>query len=94
MRLAVSAATLRGVTWFAPSWIVLPSAASPELVADSYLTDGERLFRVVSPPDPGDAEGYASLEDCLTLEVAAFSSDELFEMDLWLVRAGSTDAAA
>jgi hypothetical protein len=54
----------------------------------SYLTDGQRLFRVVAPFPPAQESATALLEDCLTLEVTPFSPDELYEMRLRLVRAG------
>jgi hypothetical protein len=52
------------------------------LRAGSYLTDGERLFRVVSRLSPPDGRGLAELEDCLTLEIWPYSADELWAMRL------------
>ena len=54
---------------------------------DSYLTDGQRLFRVVTQFPPRHESPIALLEDCHTLEVTPFSPDELYEMGLRLVRA-------
>jgi hypothetical protein len=53
-----------------------------------YLTDGRRLFRVVSQFSNDPRRRFASLEDCLTLEVAAYSPGELEVMRLRPVRAG------
>ena len=61
-------------------------AAVTRLVPDSYLTDGKRLLRVVSLIDPRADCASASLEDCLTLEVRAYSPDELVAMGLRRVR--------
>ena len=54
----------------------------------SYLTDGQRLFRVVTQFPPRHESSVALLEDCLTLEITPFSPDELYELELRLVRAG------
>jgi hypothetical protein len=56
---------------------------------DSYLTDGQRLFRVVTQLPPRHGSPFALIEDCHTLEVRAFSPDELYEMGLRPVRAGA-----
>jgi len=64
-------------------------AASPLPPSDSYLTDGRRLFRVVSQFTAGAehvAHVFASLEDCVTLEVQDYSPRELHRMRLRLVR--------
>ncbi len=55
---------------------------------DSYLTDGHRLFRVVSQFSADSRRRFASLEDCLTLEVTAYSPGELETMRLRPVNAG------
>jgi hypothetical protein len=69
-------------------------AAGP-FAADQYLTDGRRLFRVVSRFDPRSAEGFAVLENCFTLDVDTYTPDELFAMELRTVRrAGERLAAA
>jgi hypothetical protein len=54
----------------------------------SYLTDGQRLFRVVRQFSPSDELPVGLLEDCHTLEVTPFSPDELCELGLSVVRAG------
>lgn len=60
-----------------------PSAPRQEQVApDSYLTDGQRLLRVVSRFEAGPGGTFASLEDCLTLEVRPYSAGELDSMRL------------
>ena len=48
----------------------------------SYLTDGKRLLRVVSKFEPDSSSMFASLEDCLTLEVRPYSPGELSAMAL------------
>ena len=56
--------------------------------APCYVTDGLRLFRVVSPlavpPDWTSAE----LEDCMTLERDTYSPGELWQMRLVPVKLG------
>jgi hypothetical protein len=47
-----------------------------------YVTDGRRLFRIISLFEPGSARPTAELEDCMTLEVGRYSPDDLFEMRL------------
>ena len=49
------------------------------LVRDRYVTDGRRLLRVV---DAEVGRAFASLEDCLTLEVRPYSPGELIKMRL------------
>jgi hypothetical protein len=67
-----------------------------EVEPSSYLTDGRRLFRVVSgftyPPE----DSLAVLEDCSTLDISTHSADELWDMDLRVVRAprGGPEAAS
>jgi hypothetical protein len=56
------------------------------LIPDNYLTDGRRLFRVVSQFAAGAEHVFASLEDCLTLEVQAYAPGELDAMRLGPVR--------
>jgi hypothetical protein len=53
----------------------------------SYVTDGQRLFRVVTQFPPRDESPIALLEDCHTLELTPFSPNELHDMGLRLVRA-------
>jgi hypothetical protein len=62
------------------------SAPAAALRCGSYLTDGRRLFRVVSQFDAGGKHAFASLEDCLTLEIEPYSPGELDEMNLRPVR--------
>lgn len=50
------------------------------LVRDSYLTDGRHLLRVVSSFEAGARDVFATLEDCLTLEVRAYLPSELSAM--------------
>jgi hypothetical protein len=72
-----------------------PQVPSAPLVADSYLTDGRRLFRVVSRFADSVGHAFASLEDCLTLEVREYSPGELYEMRLrpvWTRRIVSSDS--
>jgi hypothetical protein len=47
-----------------------------------YLTDGERLLRVVARFDPRAEHPSAVLEDCLTLEIDAYTPDALVAMPL------------
>jgi hypothetical protein len=67
----------------ARSW--LPTSG---LAPDSYLTDGVRLFRLVSPFDPAANPPFAMLEDCTTLVTSPYLPHELSAMHLRLVRAG------
>ena len=48
----------------------------------AYLTDGERLFRVVWPLCSLQRPDMAILEDCKTLSLTAFTSRELSAMQL------------
>jgi len=48
----------------------------------AYLTDGQRLFRVVWPLCSLQRPDMAILEDCKTLCLTAFTSDELSAMRL------------
>jgi hypothetical protein len=48
----------------------------------SYLTDGRGLFRIVSQFTTVGEHVFASLEDCLTLEVQAYAPGELDAMRL------------
>jgi hypothetical protein len=56
---------------------------------DRYLTDGERLFRVVEPfaISEADAHVFMLLEDCMTLEVQSYSPQQLYGMHLRLLAA-------
>jgi len=62
-----------------------PTATAERFTPDSYVTDGQRLFRVVSAY--GEQRRFASLEDCLTLEVHAYAPGELGAMKLRSVNA-------
>jgi hypothetical protein len=55
---------------------------SARLLPESYLTDGRRLFRVIAQFAARGERKTASLEDCLTLEVQAYSANELAAMKL------------
>lgn len=52
------------------------------------MTDGHRLFRVVSQFAFVGDHVFASLEDCFTLEVQRYAPSELHEMGLRPVQAG------
>lgn len=52
---------------------------SPRLAPDSYFTDGVRLLRVAHA---AAGHGFASLEDCRTLEVRPYSLGELAKLRL------------
>ncbi len=67
----------------------LVSLPSERLVPDSYVTDGKHLLRVVSRFEADAKSVFASLEDCLTLEVRPYSSGELSAMRLRTVRASA-----
>lgn len=62
-----------------------PAPLAP-LRSGGYVTDGRRLFRVTSQFSTVDENMFASLEDCLTLEVQAYAPGELREMRLRPVR--------
>ena len=55
--------------------------AEPAEGRGRYVTDGRRLFRVVSALDPLLGEA-AELENCRTLEVRSYTPDELIDMRL------------
>ncbi len=76
------------MTWFAPSGPVPSASATSEYEPGSYVTDGWRLFRVVAPVDPGVDPRLSWLEDCMALTVESYTSDELWELNLRLVRDG------
>ena len=65
-------------------FVTLPSE---RLIPDSYVTDGKRLLRVVSRFEADAESTFASLEDCMTLEVRPYSPGELSAMMLQTVRA-------
>lgn len=57
-----------------------PEPLQPAFTPGIYLTDGTRLYRVISPGR--SLFPSAELEDCLTLEVERYDSDELRVMGL------------
>lgn len=61
-----------------------PGSASPR-DDGAYLTDGQRLFRVVWPLCSLKRTDMAILEDCKTLCLMAVTSDELSAMRLTAV---------
>ncbi|MDX6588602.1 MAG: hypothetical protein QOI31_3075 [Solirubrobacterales bacterium] len=58
----------------------------PDLRPSAYFTDGSKLFRVVTGLGLTPGLSGAALEDCGTLSVDAYTADELWDMDLRLVR--------
>ena len=60
---------------------VATTSASPR-EDGAYLTDGQRLFRVVCPLCSRNRPDMAILEDCGTLCLTAFTSSELSTMRL------------
>jgi hypothetical protein len=67
------------------SWRVPASGA---LAAGDYLTDGRRLFRVVSRFDPRAERAFAVLENCFTLDIDTYTPAQLASMPLRAVRHG------
>ncbi len=60
---------------------------SRSLCPGSYITDGVRLYRVVTNLiDPRTARQTAELEDCLTLDTLLYPTDSLARLPLELVR--------
>jgi hypothetical protein len=59
-----------------------PRRSEPPLPADSYVTDGARLFRVVAPLNPPQGVMNAVLEDCRTLTWHSYSADALWQARL------------
>ena len=68
------------------------SRAREPLAADHYLTDGRRLFRVVSQFTTTLCP-FAELEDCRTLKTRRYSPAELYGMALRPVRAAGENAS-
>jgi len=58
------------------------TARFEQLTPDSYITDGRRLFRVVTRFTAAERHKFASLENCHTLEVQTYSPGELAAMKL------------
>ena len=69
-----------------------PRVPSHALVPGGYVTDGRRLFCVVSRLAAGD-ESVLVLEDCVTLEVHLFARTELDAMALRAVQPTDTVGA-
>ena len=65
-----------------------PPEPNERLIGDRYLTDGHRLFRVVSQFPPGHGSKATLLEDCRTLEVMPYSPQEIRALGLRPVRNG------
>ncbi|HET9720040.1 MAG TPA: hypothetical protein VFP55_08195 [Solirubrobacteraceae bacterium] len=61
-----------------------PERPAEQFAPGVYVTDGMRLFRVISPGQ--SLFPSAELEDCLTLEIDRYFSDELYAMRLHRVR--------
>src|SRR5690242_5516239 len=64
-----------------------------QLIPGSYLTDGQRLFRVLSRLVNGRST-LVSIEDCLTLETRAYAASELGTMPLRPVRGAHVEVTA
>lgn len=64
-----------------------------QLIPGSYLTDGQRLFRVLSRLVDGRST-LVSIEDCLTLETRAYAASELGTMPLRPVRGATIEVTA
>ncbi|HTP21245.1 MAG TPA: hypothetical protein VMJ65_16700 [Solirubrobacteraceae bacterium] len=62
-----------------------PRLRSRDLTPDLYLTDGRRLFRVVSR-FVNDGSILVVIEDCVTLDARAYAAAELVPMDVRPVR--------
>lgn len=60
--------------------------ATAQVAPNAYVTDGLRLFRVVSPLRWSDGYVTADMEDCMTLDVRAYTPTELWSMRLRVVR--------
>jgi hypothetical protein len=56
-----------------------------DLAPDRYLTDGQRLFRVVDR-FVSDGSILVVIEDCVTLDARAYAGAELMPMDVRPVR--------
>lgn len=78
------------MTLIAPLLTLGRRAGSADAAQDDqrYLTDGRRLFRVVSRFGAGPGWTFAELEDCRTLQIEAYTPGELAAMALRPVRAG------
>jgi len=56
--------------------------------AGAYLTDGSRLYRVVSPLSRPWRRGIAVLEDCRSLAIGAYTAEDLWHTALRSVERG------
>jgi hypothetical protein len=65
----------------------LRAPKADELRPGTYVTDGERLFCVLSQFASDDELELATLEDCLTLEVKPYCLAELDHLRLRAVQA-------
>ena len=63
-----------------------------DLAPDRYLTDGRRLFRVVTR-FVNDGSILVVIEDCATLDARAYAAAELLPMDVRPVRRSKTRPA-
>ena len=57
--------------------------------AGTYVTDGQRLFRVMSPLSRPWRRSIAVLEDCRTLATGAYTAEELWHMALRRVKSAA-----
>ncbi len=63
----------------------------PELPG-TYVTDGERLFRLVGSDEP--RRGFVGLEDCATLDIVLVLGEELRGWDLTVITKSPLGGAA
>ncbi len=61
---------------------ILAAELDHVVTPEAYLTDGTELYRVVSALDWVQGIAYAVLEDCRTLKVRSYSTDDLWAMNL------------
>lgn len=60
-----------------------------QLLRSRYLTDGRRLFRVISSSNPAFELSFATLEDCLTLAVRTYTAEDMLALAMRPVHAGA-----
>jgi hypothetical protein len=87
MRRGARMSTLVHMLRFSPLRGGLRRPKADQLQPGTYVTDGERLFCVLSQFASEDEIELATLEDCLTLEVKPYCSDELEDLRLRHVQA-------
>ena len=75
-----------GVTLFCMALAAVLGDVAEAAVCGAYLTDGIDLYRVVRPLDDPPRVETADLENCWTLAVHTYTSDELWRMGLRTVR--------